>query len=739
MTAQTDSINPTPGDLPGFWGRDVEIAWLTEQLALGQRVLVIYGPRRAGKTVLLRHVLQHPPDGYLAIYLDAGKAGGWSTVSPLLQIAGEIGRSVREQTRMRTPPPDAVPFAQDSAAAWHAYLRTVNVQLDRRQLLLLVDNAERASSGWLSVVIGSASPVVLAAQGRERLAAVLPELYSTPLHSAPRVAPAVTLGPLDSDAAESLVRALVTPQTQIDPWAVRRILEITSNQPHYIRLFCRVLLDCCAQHSPLTPSDVEEALPSFFDAPQTEFVDAWESLPSGEQYVLSAFGALKGHGGIATSYDVQKSCTRHGTLLALSEVNATLDRLIQRRLLERLGANSYRFTLELFRLWVARHRPPEQVFRRRPWRLCWQGMLGNLGALGQSLAERWTRWAIVAGLVVVGAVLILPMLLRASRSYPTSKDAPATPSPRATVQVTQAVAMATLAPMATSVPTPPVALPGHDLALMSRSNRDAPWQMYTMSSLTGERQRLTQTTSDDLTPRWSPDGRKLVFASYRSGEREVYVMDLAAVVQGAGDAAIVNLSQHRAADWQPAWSPDGKQVAFSSYRDGNWEIYAVQADGTDLVRLTNDPATDFSPSWSPDGTRLLFMSRRRGDADLFVLDLATSKLAQLTRSKRDEYEPAWSPDREWIAFVTQMDDQSDIWVMHADGSDPVNLTQSRYADDFEPAWFCGSEWLLYVSYTAADGNYGVFRMRRDGTGVTRVTESKVDNLAPDWRSTGQCP
>jgi TolB protein len=299
--------------------------------------------------------------------------------------------------------------------------------------------------------------------------------------------------------------------------------------------------------------------------------------------------------------------------------------------------------------------------------------------------------------------------------------------------------MATPAPTATSVPTPPVVLPGHDLALMSRSNRDAPWQLYAISSLTGERQRLTQTTSDDLTPRWSPDGRKLVFASYRSGEREVYVMDLAAVVQGAGDAAIVNLSQHRAADWQPAWSPDGKQVAFSSYRDGNWEIYAVQADGTDLVRLTNDPATDFSPSWSPDGTRLLFMSRRRGDADLFVLDLATSKLTQLTRSKRDEYEPAWSPDGEWIAFVTQMDDQSDIWVMHADGSDPVNLTQSRYADDFEPAWFCGSEWLLYVSYTAADGNYRVFRMRRDGTGVTRVTESKVDNLAPDWRSTGQCP
>jgi Tol biopolymer transport system component len=549
----------------------------------------------------------------------------------------------------------------------------------------------------------------------------------------------MTLGPLDSDAAESLARALVTPQTQIDPWAVRRILEITSNQPHYIRLFCRVLLDCCAQRSPLTPSDIEEALPAFFETPQTEFVDAWQSLPNAEQYVLSAFAALKGHGGIATSYEVHKSCTRNGILLALPEVTATLDRLIQRRLLERLGANSYRFALELFRLWVAGHRPPDQVLRDRPWRLRWQSLLGHLGTLGQSLAEHWPRWAIVAGLVVVGTVLILPMLLRATRSYSTSRQGLATPLPAATWTVARVAARATPAPTATSVPAPLVALPGNDLAVMSRANRDAPWQLYAMNSLTGERQRLTKTTSDELTPRWSPDGRKLLFASYRNGEREVYVMDLAAVVQGAGDEAIVNLSRHTAADWQPAWSPDGMRVAFSSYRDGNWEIYAVRADGTDMARLTNDPATDFSPSWSPDGTRLLFMSRRSGDADLFVLDLATSKLTQLTHGKRDEYEPAWSPDGEWMAFVTQMDDQSDIWVMHADGSEPVNLTQSRYADDFSPAWYCGSDWLLYVSYTSAEGNYGVFRMRRDGTGVTRVTESKVDNLAPDWRSVGQCP
>jgi TolB protein len=274
---------------------------------------------------------------------------------------------------------------------------------------------------------------------------------------------------------------------------------------------------------------------------------------------------------------------------------------------------------------------------------------------------------------------------------------------------------------------------------MSRETRDAPWQVYVLNSQTGERLRLTDTQSNERTPKWSPDGKRLVFASDRDGNREIYVADLDAISQRAegtpiaADAAIVNLTQNKAPDWQPAWSPSGERVVFSSHRDGNWEVYVVRADGSDLTRLTDHPASDFSPAWSPDGERILFVSRRRGDADLYVSNLESGELSQLTTGEMSEYDPSWSPDGKWIAFVTQIGQQSDVFVMRADGSNPINVTNSAYANDFQPTWTLDSQWLVYVSYTTAEGDHELFKMRPDGSGVTKLTDDDHDNLAPSWR------
>ena len=108
------------------------------------------------------------------------------------------------------------------------------------------------------------------------------------------------------------------------------------------------------------------------------------------------------------------------------------------------------------------------------------------------------------------------------------------------------------------------------------------------------------TPLDVQAPAWSRDGRTIVFVSWRDGNGEVYAMD-------ADGSAPRNLTQHPAKDVRPAWSPDGRRIAFVSRRDGNSEVYVMNADGSGKRNLTRNRANDDYPTWSPDGRRIAFL------------------------------------------------------------------------------------------------------------------------------------
>src|SRR6185295_9164422 len=111
------------------------------------------------------------------------------------------------------------------------------------------------------------------------------------------------------------------------------------------------------------------------------------------------------------------------------------------------------------------------------------------------------------------------------------------------------------------------------------------------------------TPLDVQAPAWSPDGRTIVFVSWRDGNGEVYAMD----ANGSGPR---NLTQNPANDVRPAWSPDGGRIAFASRRDGNSEVYVMNADGSGPRNLTRSRASDDYPTWSPDGQRIAFLRVR---------------------------------------------------------------------------------------------------------------------------------
>ena len=239
--------------------------------------------------------------------------------------------------------------------------------------------------------------------------------------------------------------------------------------------------------------------------------------------------------------------------------------------------------------------------------------------------------------------------------------------------------------------------------------------------------RLTNDDAADWAPDWSPDGQRIAFESDRDGDLEIYVMN-------ADGSGVTRLTDHDAPDALAAWSPDGQRIAFMSARDGDFDIYVMNADGSGVTRLTND-ADDWWPAWSPDGQRIAFESERDGDGEIYVMNADGSGVTRLTNNDAGDGVPAWSPDGQRIAFMSDRDDGDyEIYVMNADGSGVTRLTNND-AGDGVPAWSPDGQRIAFSS--DRDGNDEIYVMNADGSGVTRLTDNDTSDWSPDWSPDGQ--
>ena len=233
---------------------------------------------------------------------------------------------------------------------------------------------------------------------------------------------------------------------------------------------------------------------------------------------------------------------------------------------------------------------------------------------------------------------------------------------------------------------------------------------------------------------------KIAFVSDRDGNNEIYTMN--ADGTGVTRLTIDTVVSHN--DLNPAWSPDGTKIAFASDRDGNYEIYVMNVDGSGQTRLTISIRNDLNPAWSPDGTKIAFSTNRDGNYDIYVMNVDGSGQTRLTVNTASDrlapLNPAWSPDGTKIAFSTNRDGNYEIYTMNADGSGPTRLT-SNLADDASPTWSHDGTKIAFVRYLGG-GNYEVYVLDADlchectGTGPTNLSQSASADLEPAWSPDG---
>jgi len=231
--------------------------------------------------------------------------------------------------------------------------------------------------------------------------------------------------------------------------------------------------------------------------------------------------------------------------------------------------------------------------------------------------------------------------------------------------------------------------------------------------------------SDTMFTAW-PEGGMIAFSSNRDGAYNIFTM----FADGSNQQ---NISNSIGGDYGPTWSPDCSKIAFSSSRDGNNQIYVMNSDGTDQVNISNNANDDVFPAWSPNGDKIAFSTTRTANFEVYIMDVDGSNQFNLTNNTAGDLYSSWAPNASGIAFYSDRGSNPDIYIMDNTGGNQFRLTTHALTDAY-PAWSPNGLLIAFSSYR--DSNYEIYLMNVDGSNQHNISiNASTDNLV-QWSPDG---
>jgi TolB protein len=280
---------------------------------------------------------------------------------------------------------------------------------------------------------------------------------------------------------------------------------------------------------------------------------------------------------------------------------------------------------------------------------------------------------------------------------------PDTPTPEPTATITETPEpTATLEPSTTPNP--------------SETATETPLPTETQTPEPSATATVTETSTPEDTPTATatPLGGSglLAFSSDRDGDFEIYILDPLTTT-------LTQLTDNNADDYQSTWRSDGSQIAFVSDRGGNEDIWIMDADGSNPNNIAPNAGTDIYPAWAPDDGKIAFASDRDGNWEIYTINSDGSGLQNVTNDPDSDLYAAWSPDSTQLIFATQRDGNWEIYLIDAAGADPpINLTNNIASDQY-PIWSPDGNEIVFASNRS--GAWEIYTMNPDGTNQQALT------------------